>query len=125
MTPSIGQTANRTHRLTRQDVKSFTEATGIPAPSKHEDDPRPRAQSMLCARMVATLLHETMPSDGVYLSQSMKFLGPIYEEDEVQTQIEVVDYGVADRVAKYRATCTNQQGDVVLMGETVIYVPQG
>ena len=62
-----------------------------------------------------------LPGPGtVYLSQSMKFLKPVYIGDEVTAQVEITAIRPEKEIYTLRTTVQNQRQDLVLDGEAVV-----
>ncbi|MGI6712439.1 MAG: MaoC family dehydratase [Bacillota bacterium] len=82
------------------------------------------AHGMLLAGFISAVLGTQLPGIGtIYVSQSIKFLKPVYIGDTVRAQVEVIEIDSVKRRVKLKTTCTNQQGEDVLIGEAVVIPP--
>lgn len=125
-----GQRASISKTITEADVYGFAGITGDFNPL-HVDAEYARrsrfgeriAHGMLTAGLVSTVLGMRLPGPGaVYLSQSLKFLKPVKFGDTVTAAAEVAAYRQDKRVLTLRTSCTNQDGETVAEGESVLLV---
>jgi 3-hydroxybutyryl-CoA dehydratase len=80
---------------------------------------------MLTAGMVSAVLGTQVPGPGtIYVSQTLKFLKPVYFNDTVTARAEVVKLDVERDRATLRTTVTNQRGEIVVDGEAVVIPPR-
>lgn len=125
-----GQRASFTKTVTEADVYAFAGITGDfnPLHVNAEYARRSRfgeriAHGMLTAGLISTVLGMRLPGPGgIYLSQSLKFLQPVKFGDTVTATVEVVSYRTEKRILTLRTACTNQRGDAVAEGESVLLV---
>lgn len=127
----VGASAEATHDVTLATIREFVAASGDANPI-HSDERfaaetrfgRIIAPGMLTGSFVSAVIGTTLPGPGtVYLSQSLRFLRPVYVGDRVTARVEVVER-VADRARlRLRTTCANQRGDLVLEGEAWVRPP--
>ncbi len=125
-----GQRASISKTITEADVYGFAGITGDFNPL-HVDAEYARrsrfgeriAHGMLTAGLISTVLGMRLPGPGaVYLSQSLKFLKPVKFGDTVTAAAEVAAYRQDKRVLTLRTSCTNQDGETVAEGESVLLV---
>ncbi len=125
-----GQRASFTKTVTEADVYAFAGITGDFNPL-HVDAEYARrsrfgeriAHGMLTAGLISTVLGMRLPGPGgIYLSQSLKFLKPVKFGDTVTATVEVVSYRTEKHVLTLHTGCTNQRGDAVAEGESVLLV---
>lgn len=80
--------------------------------------------SMLVASLVSKVLGTQLPGNGtVNLSQDMEFLLPVFIGDTVETTITATRIDGKLRQVSFDIECTNQNGEVVAKGETVVMPP--
>ena len=135
MTPTIGQTATRTLTLTKQHVETFAALTGDYNPLHFDTDFVSRTkfgklvvQGGLTTGLLHALVAMDLPGPGsVFLSQSWKFTAPVYIDDTITAEAEVLSIHATKPVTQLRIKVTRQTGEVVLEGEAWCYtfmVPQ-
>ena len=122
---SLGDVAEVTYTVTAETIREFVTASGDDNPI-HSDPAfasvtrfgRVIAPGMLTGSFVSSVIGTRLPGPGtIYLSQSFRFLRPVYIGDRVTARVEVVER-VADRNRlRLRTTCANQDGDPLLEGE--------
>lgn len=114
--------------VTDQMVRQFAEVSGDKNPI-HLDDEYAKttrfkqriAHGMLSAALISRVLAQKLGPGGIYLSQTMKFLNPIFIGEEVVIDITVTHL----RAEKGIGTCDTivkkvSNGDIVVKGEAVI-----
>jgi len=131
---NIGQAASFTKTISEYDVYSFAGVTGDFNPAHinavHAESTffKTRiAHGMLTASFVSTVLGMYMPGPGtIFISNSANFLAPVRIGDTITTTCEVVEKLEKGKV-KLKSTVTNQDGDVVMTGESLVAIqkPKG
>ncbi|NTV99983.1 MAG: MaoC family dehydratase [Oscillochloris sp.] len=127
----VGQKASIRKTITEADVVLFGCVTGDMNPL-HTDDITAResrfgkriAHGMLAAGLISAVLGMQLPGPGtIYLKQTLNFRRPIYINDTVTTLVEVKMIREDKPIATLSTTITNQDGDLVLDGESVVMIP--
>ena len=131
MSISVGQTASMRKTITESDVVLFGCVTGDQNPL-HTDElaaqesrfGRRIAHGMLAAGLISAVLGMRLPGPGtIYLNQTLAFKRPIFINDTVTTRVEVVNIRADKPIATLRTVITNQDGEIVLEGESVVLLP--
>lgn len=125
----IGQRARRTQTVTARDVELYARITGDRNPLHFDPDFAARtrfgrlcAQGGITAGMLNALVAMDLPGAGtVFMSQMLRYLGPVYLGDTVTAEVEVLSLKPDKPVCQLRAVVTNQDGSVVLDGECWTY----
>jgi len=128
---SMGQTHQSKCTVTQEMVEEFAKATGDHNPI-HLDESYARgtvfrarvAHGMLLAGILSGVLGMQFPGVGtIYLSQSLKFVKPVFLGDEVTWHIKVVELLKERNRARLETVCVNQRGETVLTGEALVMPP--
>lgn len=128
---NIGATASLTKVITNQDIQAFAAVTGDNNPV-HLDEAYAAqtrfggciAHGLLVAGLISAVLGTQLPGPGsIYLSQTLKFMGPVYSGDEITVIVEIVSIREDKPIVTLRTTCSNQRDHLVLEGEAVLLVP--
>ena len=127
-----GQRATYSKTITEADIQGFADLTGDRNPlhldaefARHGRFGRPVAHGLLVAGMISAALGTRLPGAGaIYVSQSLRFLKPVYPGDTVTATVEVTAWQEDKGVVTLRTTCANQSGDVIIDGEAVLLVPR-
>lgn len=123
----IGQKASLTRKVTEGDVLVFAGATGDLNPVHINEDYAGRtkfkqriAHGMLSVSLIAAVLGCEIPGAGsIYVSQTIKFLAPVFIGDTITAELEVIEkYPEKNRIV-LKTTCTNQNGQIVIDGQAV------
>jgi 3-hydroxybutyryl-CoA dehydratase len=122
----IGDTAEFTKTISEQDIAAFAEVTGDNQPL-HLDDSyaaktrfkRRLAHGMLSAGFISAALGTKLAphATAIYLSQSLRFLRPVFPGDTITAKLEVTAIDPEKRFVTCKTECVNQDGQSVLTGE--------
>ena len=124
----VGDTAELSKTITDEDVRTFADLTGDHNPV-HLDDSyasgtrfgRRIAHGMLTASLISSVLANHLPGRGtVYLSQSLKFVAPVYLDDTVTARVTITGIKEDKPVATLETVCVNQRGEPLVKGEAVV-----
>ena len=129
--PLIGASAQRTRALTDDAVALFALASGDENPIHLDEDYAARspfgrriAHGMLTASLISAVLGNDLPGHGsIYLSQSLRFVAPVFIGDTITARVEVVATRAEKRLVTLRTECFNQDGVVVVTGEALVKYP--
>lgn len=128
----IGETASFSKTISEYDVYAFAGITGDLNPVHidrvaAEASPFGKrvAHGMLTASLLSTVLGARLPGPGtIYLSQTLKFLKPVFIGDTVTATVEVAELVPAKSRVRLATRCTNERGDVVAEGESWVMAPK-
>lgn len=128
---SVGQRASIRKTITESDVVLFGCVTGDQNPL-HTDElaagasrfGRRIAHGMLAAGLISAVLGMRMPGPGtIYLKQTLSFHQPIFINDTVTTTVEVAAIREDKPIATLSTRITNQDGVLVVEGESLVMLP--
>lgn len=75
---------------------------------------------MLCGSLISAVIGTKLPGHGaIYLSQTLKFIKPVYIGDEVEAFCEIIDLYPEKSIMKLHTYCVNN-GIVVIDGEALV-----
>ena len=129
MNLSVGQKAVRSLTLTAEHVAMYAQITGDHNPL-HFDEAftsktkfgRLVVQGGLTTGLLHALVAMDMPGPGtVFLSQNWKFTAPVYIDDTITAQAEVLNVHERKPVCQLKIVITNQNSQTVLEGEAWCY----
>jgi 3-hydroxybutyryl-CoA dehydratase len=128
----VGDTASFTKTISEHDVYAFAGITGDLNPvhiNRLAAEASPfgsrLVHGMLTASLLSTVLGLRLPGPGtIYLSQSLRFTKPVFIDDTVTAQVEVSELMVEKNRVRLATRCTNQRGEVVAEGESVVIPPK-
>jgi len=125
----VGDTASFEKTVSEEDVVAFARVTGDEQPL-HLDDSfaaktrfkRRIAHGMLSAGFISAALGTRLAPDAIviYLSQSLRFLRPVYPGDTITATLEVTSVDPEKRFVTCKTECVNQDGQPVLTGEATV-----
>ncbi|MGH7267365.1 MAG: MaoC family dehydratase [Candidatus Rokuibacteriota bacterium] len=121
----VGDAAEATRAITAATVREFVDATGDDNPL-HSDPTfaaatrfgRVIAPGILTGGLISAVIGTRLPGPGtLYISQSFRFLEPVYIGDTITTRVEVTEVLAERNRVCLRTVCRNQTGEAVLEGE--------
>ncbi len=127
---ALGETAQLSTTITDRDIQAFAELTGDHNPV-HLDDAfasrtrfkRRIAHGMLVASQLSKVIANDLPGQGsVYLSQTLKFVAPVYPGDTVTARVTVLSVREDKPIITLETVCVNQDGQKVITGEAIVLV---
>ncbi|MDO9124013.1 MAG: MaoC family dehydratase [Deltaproteobacteria bacterium] len=120
----LGDAAEITKLITEELVNDFARVIGDFNPV-HTDQAYAEkthfkgkiAHGALSIGFLSTVLGNILPGHGtIYLSHEVKFLAPVRIGDTITAKVEVLDLIPEKNRAKFRTTCVNQEGKMVVDG---------
>ena len=128
----IGDSASFSKTVSETDIDGFAGITGdmnpahVDAVAAAEGMFRQRiAHGMLSASFISTVLAMKLPGPGtIYLGQDLQFRAPVFIGDTVTARVECIEKIEARKWAKFKTTCTNQDGKVVVDGVATVLPPK-
>ena len=124
----LGQSAEVTRTITEDDIQAFGDLSGDYNPIHFDDEWAKQtmfegriAHGILTAAFISAALGMHLPGTGsIYMSQSMRFLGPVRIGDTITARVEVISLNDEKQRVTLKTTCTNQKDKVVLDGEALV-----
>jgi len=128
----IGDSAQISNTITEKTIKDFAEATGDFNPIHLDQGYAEKtyfkgriAHGVLSVGYISSVLGNLLPGPGgILLSQEVKFLAPVRIGDVITARVEVAEWIPEKNRVKFKTTCTNQKGDVVVDGTAWSLCPQ-
>lgn len=120
----VGDSAEISKTITEADIQDFARVTGDFNPL-HLDQAYAEktifkgriAHGVLSIGLISNILGNILPGHGtIYLSQEVRFLAPVRIGDTITARVEVLEVVPDKNRVKFRTTCTNQDGKVVVDG---------
>ena len=129
MKVTVGQNASRSLTLTTEHVKTFAQLSGDYNPLHFDESfvaktkfKKLVVQGGLTTGLLHALVAMDMPGPGtVFLSQNWKFTAPVFIDDTITAEAEVISVHETKPVTQLKIKVTRQTGEVVLEGEAWCY----
>ncbi len=78
---------------------------------------------MFGASLMSAVIGNELPGTGsIYLSQTLKFLVPVYLGDTVTARVTVTKIRDDKPIVTLETVCENQRGEMITKGEAVVLV---
>ena len=120
----VGDSAQISKTITETDIADFARVTGDFNPV-HLDQAYAEktffkgriAHGLLSLGFISAILGNILPGHGaIYLSQEVKFLAPVRIGDTITAKVEVMELIPEKNRVKFRTTCVNQKGKIMIKG---------
>lgn len=129
MTPTVGQKVTRSLTVTAEHVRMYAEITGDynplhfdPAFAAATKFGRLVVQGGLTTGVLHALVATDLPGPGsVFLSQNWKFTAPVFIDDTITAEAEVLSVHPSKPVTQLAVRVRRQDGEMVLEGEAWCY----
>jgi acyl dehydratase len=129
MALSVGQKAQRSLHLTATHVRLYGEITGDHNPLHFDPEFVARTkfgrlvvQGGLTTGLLHALVAMDLPGPGtVFLSQNWKFVAPVFIDDTITAEVEVLSAHATKPVTQLAIRVRRQDGEMVLEGEAWCY----
>jgi len=130
---SIGETAFQTKVIKERDVELFGEVTNDYNPAHFDGEYAAKtmfkkriAHGMLVGSLFSKVFGMDLPGKGaIYVGQTLKFKRPVYFGDEITATVTVKDKNEERNRVYFDCVATNQNGDVVIVGEAELMPVKG
>ena len=127
---SLGDSASISKTITDEDIQAFAGVSGDHNPLHLDDEyaaktrfGRRIAHGMLSASLISAVLANELPGAGsVYLSQTLKFVKPVFPGDTVTASVTVTGIRDDKPIITVETVCVNQHNEPVLKGEATVLV---
>ena len=126
----IGDSFSTKKQITDSVVRAFAELSGDYNPIHLDEEfakttrfGRRIAHGMISGALISAVLgYEFKERKIVYLSQTMKFVAPVFLDDTVTATATVTNIRADKPVVTLETVCANQQGETVVKGEAVVMI---
>lgn len=127
---NIGDKFETSREVTDELIRQFAEVSGDHNPLHLDDEVASKTQfgkriahGMLSGAFISAVLgYEMRDMKVIYLSQSLKFVKPVFIGDTVTAAATVTNIREDKPIVTVETICTNQDGDTVVKGEAAIMV---
>lgn len=128
MTLKIGDTFSNTKQITDREIRAFAELVNDFNPIHLDDEyaattrfGKRIAHGMLTAGLISGVLGYQLSERRVlFLGQTLKFTAPVFVDDTITATATVKSIRDDKPIVILDSTCTNQNGEIVLKGESTI-----
>jgi 3-hydroxybutyryl-CoA dehydratase len=128
MSLKIGDTFSNTKQITDKEIRIFADLVNDYNPIHLDDEyaaatrfGKRIAHGMLTAGLISGVLgYQLSERKVLYLSQTLKFTAPVFVDDTITATAIVKNIRDDKPIVKMDTICTNQNGEIVLKGESMI-----
>ena len=125
----INQTAEYKKKIFDDDIHSFAKVSGDDNPVHTNEEfakktifKRKIAHGFLTASLISTVIATKLPGPGsIYISQSLKFLAPVFINDTVNVIVTIIDINSGKKRVKLLTECYKNKKKI-LTGEAEVLV---
>jgi acyl dehydratase len=128
----VGDKATLSRTITDEDIRDFAEVVGDNNPI-HLDESfalksrfgRRIAHGMWGGALISAVLGTRLPGAGtIFLSQSLKFLSPVFPGDTITAQVTLSNIREDKPILTFETICKNQNNDICIKGEAKVLFEQ-
>jgi 3-hydroxybutyryl-CoA dehydratase len=125
-----GDQFSTSKQITDTVVRAFADLSGDYNPIHIDEEfakttrfGRRIAHGMISGALISAVLgYEFKEKRIVYLSQTMKFVAPVFIDDTVTATATVTNIREDKNIVTLETVCTNQNGETTLKGEAVVMI---
>lgn len=128
----VGFKASRKIQITDKMVLQFAEMSGDTNPIHLDEEyakttrfKRRIAHGMILGALCSRYLNETIGSGGIYLAQTLKFTNPVFIDDVITFELEMIKLHKARGFGTVQTIAKKENGEIVLKGEATIMISWG
>lgn len=126
-----GDSARLSKTIMEPDIIGFAELTGDRNPVHLDPDfaattifGQRVAHGIMAAALISAVLGTRLPGPGaVYLSQTLRFLKPVFIGDTITARVKVREVFTEKKRVVVATSCINQHDDTIAEGESVLLIP--
>jgi 3-hydroxybutyryl-CoA dehydratase len=123
----VGDRKTVTVQVTDKMVRQFAEMSGDFNPIHLDDEyakttrfGRRIAHGMICGAIISRALAMELGPGGIYLSQNMKFLNPVFIDDVITVELTVASMREEKGIGSIETIVKKENGDICVKGEAMI-----
>jgi enoyl-CoA hydratase len=128
MNLSVGSEVSIKKIFTQEEVLEYAKTSGDANPVHFDKEyakmtpfGKPIVHGLLVASLFGGLLGSKLPGKGtIHLGQTLKFIKPVYVNEEVIAKIEIISIRSDKPIITFDVTCTKEDGEVAITGEAVV-----
>ncbi len=128
----VGDNAALSRTITDEDIRDFAEVVGDNNPihldesfAKKSRFGRCIAHGMWGGALISAVLGTRLPGAGtIFLSQSLKFLSPVFPGDTITAQVTLINIREEKPILTFETICKNQNNDICIEGEAKVLFEQ-
>lgn len=127
MSFKVGDVVTYKTKVTEKMVKQFADMSGDHNPVHMDEEyakgtrfGRRIAHGMIAGALISRTLATDLGPGGIYLGQTMKFVNPIFIDDEITVRLEVKSLRDKIGVALIDTSVIKTNGDICVKGEATI-----
>jgi 3-hydroxybutyryl-CoA dehydratase len=125
---TIGLNDSLTKTISEDDISTFAQVSGDFNPIHLDEDfasksifKKKIAHGMLTSSLISSVLGTKLPgANTLYLSQTLKFLAPVYINDTITATVTVVDKREDKRLLTLETNIFKSDGTKVVSGSAVV-----
>jgi 3-hydroxybutyryl-CoA dehydratase len=128
----IGTIVEFKKKFSHEDVVDFSRITGDDNPIHLDELVAQKSifksrvvHGMLVSSMFSKIFGTIYPGVGsIYLDQSLKFLKPVYINQEIQARVTLISFDSVKRKGTFLTECLDENMNLIITGEAKILFPK-
>ena len=127
----VGDQYSKSFMISEKMINDFASITGDKNPIHLDDEfakgtvfKKRISQGFLVGSLISSVLGNHFPGSGtMYLAQTLKFLKPVFINDNIKVRIEVIEIA-KNNLITLKTECINQHDSIVIRGEAIVIPPE-
>ncbi|MBC8214210.1 MAG: MaoC family dehydratase [Candidatus Marinimicrobia bacterium] len=124
----IGHKERVTKQISNKDVKTFAELSLDNNPIHLDDSFAKKSifkkkivHGLLVSSLISAVIANKLPGPGsIYLSQELKFIKPVFIDDIITAEVEIIEINTHKRLITLSTNCINQNDETVITGKAIV-----
>lgn len=125
---NIGDKVSFTKKFTQDEVNAYSKCSNDNNPIHYESEyvsntifKKPIVQGLMVAGLFGGLLGSTLPGKGtIHLGQDLKFLKPVYVNEEVKASIQVIHIRKDKPIITFSCIVEKNDKSIAIEGKAVV-----
>ena len=126
----IGMKDSSTKTITEEDILLFAKVSTDTNPLHIDAEAAKKgifgkqvAHGILVSGLISAVLGTKLPGEGtIYLGQDLRFRKPVFINDTITAEVEVVELREDKHFVILKTTCVNQDGVEIITGQATVMV---
>lgn len=126
----LGMKDSTTKTITEEDILLFAKISADTNPLHIDAEAAKKgmfgkqvAHGILVSGLISAVLGTKLPGEGtVYLGQDLRFKRPVFINDTITAEVEIIELREEKRLVILKTTCVNQDGVEVISGQATVMV---
>lgn len=126
----LGERASIKNKINEDMMEQFSKLSGDKNPIHFDEEyakttifKKRIAPGILVSSFISAVIANKLPGKGsIYLEQDLKFKKPVYINDIITTEVEIIKINIEKNIVTLNTKCINQDNIIVIDGYALVKV---